>query len=444
MIFGFGRSQKKVEKEDRDEDQEEEFVLFQGAANGNNPDLTTHGRLVQAGLLPAKKLISDALSVRGEMIRLDQKGQVALSTAYIDTVPTTPTRMPALQGQAIMQILKLLAGLDIKVKGKPQAGAIKAEYDGKTYELRINSQPMEGGTERLTIRMLDPKIQLEKPLDVGFSESMVEKIRALSSQKQGLFIAAGPPFSGVTTLKMALMRCSDAYMYSVYFLADVGREISYVKMFPANPGDDLAKTMLRAKREDADILVLDPIDNPAFAKVALEFSTEASIVADMHARDAAEAVLRLIKATGNPQLVADQLKIATSQMFIRALCKKCRRAYRPNPALLGKIGLPPETRVLYRPTIAGVTQPEEGDKNAEESFCESCNGLGYKGKITLLEFIEMTDGMKQVILKGGDPKAIRTQARLDKMQTFQSDGLRAVVEGITSLEELQRAFKAQG
>jgi len=441
VIFGFGKGQKKVEKDDRDEDQEEEFVLFQGAANGNNPDLTTHGRLVQAGLLPAKKLVSDALSVRGDMIRLDQKGQVALSTVFIDTVPTAPTRMPALQGQAIMQILKLLAGLDIKVKGKPQAGAIKAEYDGKTYEMRVNIQPMEKGVERLTIRALDPKIVREKPLDVGFSESLVEKIRGLSAQKQGLFVAAGPPFSGVTTLKLALMRCTDAYLYSVYFLADVGREISYVKMFPTNEGDDLAKTILRAKREDADVLILDPIDNPELAKTALEFSTDASIVADMQARDAAEAVLRLVKAAGGPNLVAEQLKIAVSQMFVRSLCKTCRRAYRPNPSLLGKIGLPPETRVLYRPTIAGMEQPEE--KGAEEVICDDCNGLGYKGKIALLEVIEMTEGMKTVVLKGGDVKAIRNQARIDKMQSFQSDGLRAVVEGNTSLEELQRAFKSQ-
>jgi len=440
VIFGFGRNQKKVEKE-TDEDQEEEFVLFQGAANGNNPDLTTHGRLVQAGLLPAKKLVSDALAVRGEMIRIDQKGQVAASTVFIDTVPTAPTKMPALQGQAIVQILKLLSGLDIKVKNRPQAGAIKAEYDGKVYELRVNTQPMEGGTERLTIRAIDPAVKLEKPRDLGFSEALIEKIRNYSAEKNGVILAAGPPFSGVTTLKLALMRCSDAYLYSIYFLANIGREISYVKMFETLEGDDLSKTMMRASREDADVLVIDPIDDPANAKAALEFSANCSIVSDLHAKDAAEAVARLIKAVG-PQLVANQLKLVASQMFVRALCKTCRRAYRPNPTLLSKIGLPPETRVLYRPTIAGA-EPEEGEKAGEESFCDHCNGIGYKGKIALLEIIEMTDGMKQTVQKGADPKAIRMQARIDKTQSFQSDGLRAVVEGNTSLEELQRAFKSQ-
>ncbi len=443
MIFGFGRGKKKGAENDRDEDQEEEFVLFQGAYNGNNPDLSAHGRLVQAGLLPTKKLVSDALAIRGEMIRLEQKGPAAVSTVIVDTVPNPPTRMPALQGQAIIQMIKLLAGMDIKAKGAPQTGGIKAEYSGKGYELRINTMPIEGG-ERLILRVIDPKIVLEKPKDLGFSEAIIEKIRGLSSQRNGLFVAAGPPYSGVTTLKMALMRCSDAYMYSIYFLADIGREVSYVKMFQRMEGDDLARTMLRARREDADILVLDPIDNPADAKAALEFSKECSIVADMQARDAAEAILRLVKSAGGPQLVAEQLKISASQMFIRALCKKCRRAYRPNPTLLSKIGLPPETRVLYRPNIAGVARAaDEEDANSPEEFCNDCNGVGYKGKISLLEVIEMTDGMKQVILKGGDVKAIRSQARVDKMQSFHSDGLRVVVEGNSSLEELQRAFRTQ-
>jgi len=440
VIFGFGRGRQNTEKDD-DEEQEEEFVLFQGADNGNNPDLTQHGRLVQAGLLPAKKFISDALAARADMIRLEQKGQIAVSTVYIDSAATAPTKMAALQGSAITQMLKLLAGLDIKVKDRPQAGAIKAEYESKAYELRINTQPIEGGGERLTVRALDPAVKLEKPREMGFSEALIEKIREYSSSKSGLILATGMPFSGVTTLKMGMMRCTDAYLYSIYCLADFGREISYVKMFPAQAGDDLAKTMLRASREDADVLTIDPIDDPKNAKAALDFADQCAIVADMHARDAAEAIFRLVKI-GGKELVADRLRIAASQMFVRALCKKCRRAYRPNPTLLSKIGLPPETRVLYRPTIVGMARADDEEDTAPPEFCDDCNGLGYRGKIGLLEVIEMTDGMKKVVLAGGDVKAIKTQARAEKMQTFQSDGLRMVLDGSTSLEELQRAFRS--
>jgi type IV pilus assembly protein PilB len=441
VIFGFGRSKAKAKQQD-DEELEDEFVLFQGAVNGNNPDLSANPKLVQAGLPPTKQLISDALNARADMIRLEPKGQVAICTIFIDGAPTAPTKMSAQQALAITQMVKLLSGIDPKVKGKAQTGGIKASHREMNYELRVNLQPVEGGGERLILRAYDASFKLEKPKDLGFADSLIEKIRDLASSKSGVILAAGPPFSGLTTLKIALMRCTDAYLYSIYVLADFGRELSYVKMFEKNEGDDLTKTMLRAQREDADVLVIDPIDAPADAKAALEASESSAIISDMHARDAADAIVKLAKTTGNAQLVASQLKIVVSQMFVRMLCKKCRRAYRPNPKLLAQIGLPPETRVLYRPHHAGAAEDED-DKQVDNGICRECNGLGYRGKLALLEFIEMTPAIQKIVVGGGDQKALRSQARAEKMQTFQSDGLRTVLEGSTSLEELQRAFKAQ-
>lgn len=442
MIFGFGRKSEKAKKVEA-EDEEEVVVLFQGAVNGNNPDLSANPRLVQAGLVPTKQLVSDALATRADMIRLDPKGQVVASSVFVDGAPMAPTRLSSQQGLAIGQMLKLLAGLDIKVRDKPQAGGIKAEYKGKVYELRINTQPVEGGAERLILRVIDPKLVLEKPKELGFPDSIVEKVRGLGAERSGLVLAAGPPFSGVTTLKIGLVRCTDAYIYSIYCLDMFdGRELSYVKMFPALPEDDLTKTMQRALREDADVITVAPLNDAATAQSVLEFSKKAAIISDMQARDSAEAIVRLVQMTKNSQLVAEQLKLVLSQMFIRQLCKKCRRAFRPNPTLLKKVGLPPETRVLYRPAIAGAQLKEDEESTEMAAFCENCNGLGYFGKISLLEVIEMTDAVRKVVVAQGDAKTIRAAARSEKMLTYQMGGLKAVMEGTTSLEELQRAFKA--
>ena len=435
MIFGRGRYD---DDDDEDEDEEDiDFVLFQGALNGNNPDLGAHGKLVQAGLLPAKRLISEALSRRSEMIRIDFKGKAAASTMFVDGVPYSPSRMPPNMALAITQILKLLAGLDIRVKDKPQQGGIKAEYDGTPYEIRINTQPVKGGPERLIIRAYDSRVKLDTPKDLGFSESLVDKIRDVSSSSEGMIVVSGPPFSGVTTSMIATVRATDAYMYSIYCLTSLeGRDVPHVRMFPPNPGDDLERTMTRAKREDADVMVVDPLDNVQTIKLALEFSDRAAIVAEMPARDAADALAKLVQVSGDPNLVAERMRLVLSQMLIRLLCKECRLAYRPHPKLLSRLGLPPETKVLYRPY-----EPDEEEE--EEEPCERCGGTGYYGRTGLMEVIEMTDGMKEVIRQGGDAKAIRAQARTEKMQTFQSDGLRVVIDGKTSLEELQRAFKAQ-
>lgn len=437
MIMGFGR--RDDDDDDEDDDEEQDYILFQGALNGNNPDLSAHAKLVKAGLIPAKQFLSDALARRGDSVRLEPKGKVAAATISVDGVSFPPSKVPVQVALAVTQMLKLLAGLDIKVKDKPQAGAVKGEYDGKKYQVRVNTQPLPGGAERLVARLIDPSKNLETPADLGYSESLITKIREISSTRSGLIAVAGPPFSGVTTAMIATVKATDAYLYSIYCLMDMGgRELSHVRMFKTLPGDTLSQTMIRAKREDADVLVIDPLSNPQIIKDALEFSDKTTIVSEMPAKDAADAIARMVQASGNPKLVADGLRMVISQMLIRVLCTKCRQAYRPNPTLLKKIGLPPETKVLYRPQIAGQ---EEDEEEEEEEPCEACGGTGYKGRTGLLEVIEVTESVKKLILAGADPKALKAEARTSRMQSFQSDGLRLVVEGKTSLEELQRAFK---
>lgn len=434
----FGRRGRDDDDDDEDEEEEDiDLVLFQGAVNGKNPDLGAHAKLVQNALIPAKKLVTEALSRRAQMVRVDPKGKVAAVTLYVDGVPFPGERMPVPAASAITQMLKLLAGQDAAVRDKPQSGGIKSEYDEKKYEVRIDTQPVEGNAERLIIRWQEPGVKLETPKDLGFSDSLVAKIRQISQNKQGLILVAGMPLSGVTTATQAAVRAVDAYLYSVYCLAHLDREMSHIKTFEGNPGDTLEQTITRAKREDADVMYVDPITTPTEAKAILSAADNTAFFAEFQAADAADAIARLVKMAGDPQLVANNLKLVISQMLIRLLCRKCRHAFRPNPKLLVKIGLPPETKVLYRPP-----KPDEEEEDEEPEVCEQCGGTGYYGRTGLMEVIEITEGIQKVILAGGDAAAIRKQARAEKMQSFQSDGLRVAVEGRTSLEELQRAFKA--
>ena len=434
MIFRRGRDDD--DDDDVDEDEEDlELVLFQGAVNGNTADLSKHGRLVQAALIPAKKLVTDALARRAEMVRIEPKGKLSTSTYFVDGISYPGDRMPGPAALGITQMLKLLAGLDPNVRDKPQSGGINSSYDEKSYEVRIDTQPVQGGAERLIVRWQDPDVTLDTPSDLGFDEALVEKIREYAKKKTGLILVAGPPLGGVTTLAKATVRCVDAYLYSVYCLAHLEKEMSHIRTFQSLEGDTLDQTITRALREDADVLFVDPIRDPDTAKTILDKSERAAFVAEFPAKDAADAISRLVKLSGDPKLVAGKLKLVISQMLIRLLCKKCRHAFRPNPRLLGKIGLPPTTKVLYRP-------PREDEEEEEEDVCERCGGTGYYGRTGLIEAIEVTDGIKKVILSGANPDALRQQARAEKMQSFQSDGLRVAAEGRTSLEELQRAFKA--
>ncbi len=431
--------------DDDDEEEEEEddrdYVLFQGALNGENPDLAANARLVQVALRPAKQLVTDALERRAEMVRVEPKGPAAQIAFYIDGVPYPANRLPAQMAMAITQLLKLLSGLNVKERGKPLSGGMHAEFAGKKYQIRIDTAPLDKSSERLIVRIQDKAVKLEKPEDIGLSEGVKKLIRENTSTKRGLYLAAGPPNSGVSTLLVGVIRSVDAYMYSIYSLANMqGRDLAHVAVQDTKEGDDLLQTMIRVQRKDADVIIIDPLTNPQISKHAIEGADFAAILAEIPAKDAIDAVARLCQMVEDPKLVAERLKVVCCQKMIRVLCTKCKQAYRPNPKLLAKVGLPPETKVLYR--APRPEEDEDEDEDEEPEVCRRCNGTGYLGRTAMIEVVEMTPGMQAVIMKGADPKAIREQAKKEKMQSYQSDGLRLIVEGKTSLEELQRVFRA--
>jgi type II secretory ATPase GspE/PulE/Tfp pilus assembly ATPase PilB-like protein len=432
MIFGFGRKQ--AEEPDSGE-LEIETVLFKGAVNGREVDLAKNARLAQVGLVPAKELISDALARRAEMIQVLPKGNAAAVTLYVDGVPYPGERLPKQESLAITQILKLLAGLDITERKRPQSGGIKSEYQEHDYHMLIDTTPLKTGGERLIVRSRPLEGQPETPEDLGFSERLRERIRALTSQRQGVVLACGPPNSGVTTLSFGVIRSIDAYLYSIFSLADFGgRSLVHITSPDPVAGEDFEQALARCIRSEADVVIVDPVNNVERLKSVFGKADQVSIVSELKAKDAAHGIESLSKVLGK-QLVADRLSLILSQKLIRMLCKECKEAYKPNPKLIQKVGLPPETKVLYRP-------PRPNEAGEEPDLCHRCGGIGYYGRVGLIEAIQVTDEIKPLILQEADARTLKNAARKAGMQSFQSDGLRLVAEGKTSLEELQRAFKS--
>ncbi len=432
MVFRFGKSRA---AEPSSEEIEIESILFQGASNGKPVDLKANARLAQAGLIPAKELISDALARRADMIRIDPKGRAAAVTLYVDGVPFPGTRMSSPQALAVTQMLKLLAGLSVKERQRPQSGGIQTEYKQTPYLLLIDTMPMKsGGGERLVVRARNLDQQLETPDELGFTEELRLRIREMTAHREKVVLVSGPPNSGVTTLSFGVIRSIDAYLYAIFSLADFGeRSITHISQQEVVEGETYDQQLARCVRSEADVIIVDPLLTDDRLKTTFEYADRVCLVSEYKAKDAAHCIDRLREKLG-PQQVADRLGMVLSQKLIRVLCEECKQAYRPHPKLLQKVGLPPETKVLYRPP-----QPaEEGDME----HCDQCGSIGYYGRTGLIEAIEVSDKVKELILSGAEPRQIKSAARKAGMQSFQSDGLRLVAEGKTSLEELQRAFKA--
>jgi type IV pilus assembly protein PilB len=387
------------------------------------------------GLVPAKELVSDALLRRAETMRLEPKGSTAIVRLFIDGVAYPGGRIAKQEAHAVTQLLKLLSGLDVKQRKKRQSGGLKAEFSQTPYELLIVSEPTPTGVERLTVRARNLKLNINTPDDLGFSEEMKSKLREMSTRRSGAVLACGPPGSGTTTTRFALGRSVDAYQFGIYTICDLeNRELPYTTVFELRPDDDLRATLERIIRMDADVVIAEPIPDAETAKVIFWAQEKITIISEFVARDVTHGLLQLLKWVGDPQVVAGGLRAIVSQKLMRLLCDDCKQAFRPNPKLLEKVGLPPQNKVLYRP---GQPDPED----PEDEPCYTCGGLGYFGRVGMFEMLEMTEGMREVVLQGADPAAIKAHMHKEKMQTLQSEGLRLVADGKTSLEELQRVFK---
>lgn len=431
--------------DDDDQDfEEEDFeqVLFQGPMFEREANLKDNPRLVRAALVPVKRMVSDALARRAHAIQLEPtKGRVAIRFV-IDGVPYPAGAIPGQRGMAMVQMMKLLAGLNTQEREEAQSGGIFVEFEDTKFELFLDTEVLKPGVERLKIRVENPKISYLHPQEAGMPESVSDQLRELTLESQGIIIACGPKESGVTSLSIVALHCVDPYLYSVFSMADVaGRELVNVTDYEIEEGHDLELSFDRIKRREADIVYMPPMTDPEVVQSMFEYADRLCFIAEMPGMSMTEAIQQLVEWVGLDK-VARHLKAVISQKLIRTLCDDCKQAFRPNPQLLRRLNLPPETSVLYR----APSPPPADDPEAPtiEELCEDCDGVPYHGRAPVYELMEVTAEMQQVISNDFSPEAIREQMTTEGQLTLQKDALRLVQEGKTSLEEVQRAFAPPG
>jgi type II secretory ATPase GspE/PulE/Tfp pilus assembly ATPase PilB-like protein len=434
MIFGFFGKKKKG-KDDVDDEREIEPVSFQGPINGQEVNLKAHAKLVEAGLVRAKDVVTDAMSLRADSLKVEPKGPGGLVTIYIDGIPQSGGKLSKAETLAVTQVMKLVAGLDSKERQAAQAGGLKAEFEGKKYLLRVSTSAVPEG-ERLMVRIQDTSQKLETLTEMGMGEPMRQRLREILV-KPGVILAIGPPGSGTTTTMFGLLKNVDSYQYTVFSMVDPGgRTLFGVSSYDDKPaGESLEDSLVRLGRKEANVILVEPVKSAGVAKPVFGKAENLTLISEMPAKDTATAVTQLVQLVGDAGVVANGLKALVTQKMLRRLCPSCKSPYRPKPDFLKKLGLDESVKTLYR-----VPPPPEDPKEQIEP-CEKCGDVGYFGRVAMFEVLEVTPGIQELIQKGGDPAALREQIKKEKQITLQKDGLRLVAEGVTSLEELQRVFK---
>jgi type II secretory ATPase GspE/PulE/Tfp pilus assembly ATPase PilB-like protein len=445
VIFGFGKKKQQAGSDsdgEVDEVEDIDLILFQGALNGREANLNANARLAEAGLIPAKELITDAVSRRCEQIRIEPKGERAVVQLIVDGVAHAGGRLSKPQGHAITQMMKLLSGLDVQQRQRSQSGGLRAELAGTKYLLQIHTTPLQAGGERLAVKIRNLAKAPKSPEEVGFSPELKDQVRELTANRKGIFLVCGGPGSGVSTTTFGVLRSLDAYQYTVFTIGDTqGWDLPNLTPAERTEGESFETLIERQIRSEADMIYVDPPRTPEVARTLLKMQSRTTFIAEFPAPDAINGIAQFAKLAGDNRAAADGLIATMSQRLIRTLCKDCRLAYRPNPKILAKIGLPPETKTLYRAPTAQPSDPEKPGEAVEQPSCDTCGGTGYLGRTAMFELIQMTPAMRELVAAGKGAAELKAQSRKEDNISLQHEGLKLVVEGKTSLEELQRVFQ---
>lgn len=410
-------------------------IRFIGKSSTGRGDDPTSSRRVEnsRGFLAAKELIYDAIMRRATDVHLEPKEDEYGVRLRIDGVMYPTEGFDRSIGEAVLNIFKVLGAMDITEKRRPQDGSFRAVMPDREIDFRLASQGTRHG-EKMSLRILDQTNSIASLSELGLRKQLVDKMCSIVKQPHGLFLCCGPTGAGKSTTLYAALHEIDPYQRNIITIEDpVEYRIDNVSQIEINQkaGQTFAESLRSILRQDPDVVMIGEIRDAETARIACQAANTGHMVfSTVHANDTFTALYRLIDLEVEPFMLASSLSALLAQRLARRLCPDCKEAYQPNPEFLKKANLPPEkVKCFYR-------QPK-----SPELVCPTCSGLGYYGRISVVELLEFNERMRDMIRDAASMSQLKAQARKNGMLYMKEEGLRLVVKGITSIDELLRVVK---
>lgn len=321
--------------------------------------------------------------------------------------------------------LKIMAQMDISEKRKPQDGRIKLEIAGKPIDYRVSSLPTLFG-EKVVLRLLDSSnLQLDMT-KLGFEQKQLEVFKEGIHKPYGMCLVTGPTGSGkTTTLYSALAELNT--IDSNISTAEDPVEFNLEGINQVNVRKEIGLTFASALkaflRQDPDIIMVGEIRDKEVGEIAVEAALTGHLVlSTLHTNDAPSTITRLINMGIEPFLVVAALNVVVAQRLCRKICKDCKEV---------------DADVTKDQLIACGISPSSAEKVTvyKGKGCNICNGKGYKGRVAIYEVLEVTTGVKEILLRHGSSDEIKRQAIKDGMKTLRMCALTKVAQGLTTLDE---------
>ena len=410
-------------------------IFFIGKGQGGKVDNDRVAKAEESrSYMSCKELVYDAVLRRATDIHLEPTADQMSVRYRIDGILHAAEPFDRPTGDAVLNVFKVLAAMDISEKRKPQDGSFGAKLEAREIDFRVATSGSKSG-EKMVMRILDNASSVGRLEEVGLRPKLVSEVRALVTQPHGMFLVCGPTGAGKSTTLYASIREIDKFQKNIITVEDpIEYHLDGITQMEINTksGQTFAGSLRSILRQDPDVIMIGEIRDQETAMIACQAATTGHMVfSTVHSNDLDhEALFRLLDLGVEPFMIASALTCVLGQRLVRMLCEACKEPYKPKPEFLKKANLPiDKVDVFYR-------KPAE-----PEQVCPQCGGTGYLGRTGIFELLVITEPMRDLIRENPSINAIKAEARKNGMIYLQEDGLRQVIQGRTSIDELLRVVK---
>lgn len=360
----------------------------------------------------------------------------------IDGVLQQAQRIPMERHTALISCVKLMAGMDIAEKRKPQDGRSQVTHSGQKIDLRISSLPTIQG-EKIVIRVLNSESNQLWLEDMGFTGDNLARYRSLYKASYGLVLITGPTGSGKTTTLYATLQELNQPERNIITVEDpVEYRMEGVNQVAVNAktGMTFANGLRSILRQDPNIIMIGEIRDRETAEIAVQAALTGHLVfSTLHTNTAAGAVTRLLDMGIEPFLAASALRGIVAQRLVRKLCPVCKKKYMADKAMWEWKRF---RKLVCEEKKGDEIKPPDCLELFRQSGCNACRQSGYRGRMAVHEVLPVNAVLKDKIIRGASEQELWNAAKAEfpGISSLEEDGVQKVKQGITSVQELLRVL----
>jgi len=375
-------------------------------------------------------IVHDAVRIGATDIHIEPEADETPVRFRIDGLLSDKTVLPRPVADGVASRLKVLAGMDIAERIRPQDGRILFSVEGREYDLRVATLGTAFG-ERVAIRLLNNR-QVQVGLErLGLFPAQQVTLERLLRRQHGMILVTGPTGSGkTTTLYASLSRINERIRNIMTIEDPVEYRLPGITQIPVREKSGITFGIgLRAiLRHDPDVVMVGEIRDSETASIAIHAALTGHLVlTTLHTNNATGAMVRLVDMGIEPYLLTSSVLAVVGQRLVRLLCKTCRGQRPALAADLELLGLAPGTDLML-PMAGG---------------CPECGSLGYKGRIGVFEIMTMDEALREQVIQRKPATVLLETARKAGMKTLREALAEKVREGVTTVEEFQRLSSAE-